>query len=127
MVGKFLSVFVCGALAGVTATLVVTHFLQLPDAGQSTEAQSAPHGAASSADTVEAAVARLEARLSGGGGTREDWLLLGASYEFLGRQADALRVRARAAEMSADANDLGAALATVEPLLETWVNDRAAR
>jgi len=38
-------------------------------------------------------VARLEQRIARGGATRDDWLLLAQSYEFLGRTADAQRAR----------------------------------
>ncbi len=43
---------------------------------------------------MEEATARLEARLSQGGGSPQDWQLLAQSYEFLGRPADAQRARA---------------------------------
>ena len=45
---------------------------------------------------MEEATARLEARLSQGGGSPQDWQLLVQSYEFLGRTADAQRARAHA-------------------------------
>ncbi len=44
--------------------------------------------------SMEEATARLEARLSQGGGSPQDWQLLAQSYEFLGRAADAQRARA---------------------------------
>jgi cytochrome c-type biogenesis protein CcmH/NrfG len=46
--------------------------------------------------SMESAAARLEARLASGGGSREDWLLLAQSYDFMGRAADAQRARERA-------------------------------
>jgi cytochrome c-type biogenesis protein CcmH len=47
-------------------------------------------------DSMESAAGRLEARLTSGGGSREDWLLLAQSYDFMGRAADAQRARERA-------------------------------
>lgn len=44
--------------------------------------------------SMEEATARLEARLSQGGGSAQDWQLLVQSYEFMGRTADAQRARA---------------------------------
>ena len=44
--------------------------------------------------SMEEATARLEARLSQGGGSPQDWQLLVQSYEFMGRTADAQRARA---------------------------------
>lgn len=45
---------------------------------------------------MEAAAARLEQRISRGGGKPEDWLLLAQSYDFLGRTQDAARARLQA-------------------------------
>ena len=47
--------------------------------------------------SMEAATARLEARLQRDGGSANDWQLLAQSYDFVGRSADASRARARAA------------------------------
>jgi len=47
-------------------------------------------------DSMESVAARLEARLARDGGSREDWLLLAQSYDFMGRAADAQRARERA-------------------------------
>jgi len=47
-------------------------------------------------DSMESVAARLEARLARAGGSREDWLLLAQSYDFMGRTADAQRARERA-------------------------------
>jgi len=46
------------------------------------------------AQSMQEAVAGLEARLARGGGTDEDWELLAKAYEFLGRPEDAQRARA---------------------------------
>ena len=48
------------------------------------------------ADSMESAVAQLEARVARDGGKRADWLLLAQSYEFLGRTDDAQHAREKA-------------------------------
>jgi len=53
-------------------------------------------GSRQSADSMESAVARVEARVKNGDGSREDWLLLAQSYEFLGRAEDAAHAREQA-------------------------------
>ena len=47
------------------------------------------------AGSMDSAIASLEARLSKGGGTPDDWELLAKSFEFLGRPADAAKARAK--------------------------------
>ena len=66
-------------------------------------AESAAGAAAKSgpAKSMEAEVAALEARLTRGGGTADDWTLLAKAYDFLGRPDDARRARARAANPAA--------------------------
>jgi hypothetical protein len=46
------------------------------------------------AGSMDSAIASLEARLSKGGGSADDWELLAKSFEFLGRPADAVKARA---------------------------------
>ncbi len=48
----------------------------------------------SNAQPMARAIASLQARLAKGGGSADDWELLAKSYEFLGRTADASKVRA---------------------------------
>jgi hypothetical protein len=48
----------------------------------------------SNAQPMAGAIASLQARLATGGGSPDDWELLAKSYEFLGRTADASKVRA---------------------------------
>jgi cytochrome c-type biogenesis protein CcmH/NrfG len=61
---------------------------------------SAPTGASTSAankaaaGSMNSAIAGLEARLSKGSGTADDWELLAKSFEFLGRPDDAAKARA---------------------------------
>jgi cytochrome c-type biogenesis protein CcmH/NrfG len=51
--------------------------------------------AATPADSMDRAIASLEARLARGGGSADDWELLAKSFEFLGRPADAAKARAQ--------------------------------
>jgi hypothetical protein len=53
---------------------------------------SAP--AAARAASMDAAIAALQTRLAGGGGSNDDWELLAKSYEFLGRPQQANQARA---------------------------------
>jgi cytochrome c-type biogenesis protein CcmH len=48
------------------------------------------------AQSIEQEAAKLGERLEKTGGTRDDWLLLAQSYDFLGRSADAALARSRA-------------------------------
>jgi hypothetical protein len=48
----------------------------------------------SGAQPMARAIASLQARLAKGGGSADDWELLAKSYEFLGRTAEASKVRA---------------------------------
>ena len=67
-------------------------------------AESAVAGAAEKsgpAKSMEAEITALEARLTRGGGTADDWTLLAKAYDFLGRPDDARRARARAANPAA--------------------------
>lgn len=72
----------------------------LLDGHTATTAAAHPGISSSSAgttpDSMESVAARLDARLAREGGSREDWLLLAQSYDFMGRAADAQRARARA-------------------------------
>jgi cytochrome c-type biogenesis protein CcmH len=63
----------------------------------------APHagaemgGSQNPPDSLENAAARLEERIAKQGGSRDDWLLLAQSYEFMGREPEAARAREQAA------------------------------
>jgi cytochrome c-type biogenesis protein CcmH/NrfG len=69
-------------------------------AGEAAHAGAAAPGATSAsspaAQSMDAAIARLEARLAREGGSDADWELLAKAYEFLGRSEDAKRARAHA-------------------------------
>jgi cytochrome c-type biogenesis protein CcmH len=92
-----------GLLAGAVGIAVVVGlylWLGRPELIGSTPELAMPHAgdaaapgqagtANSSAGSMDAAVARLEARLAQGQGSDADWDLLAQSYAFLGRTADA--------------------------------------
>ena len=59
-------------------------------------AASGGKDAARTAKSMDADVARLEARLAREGGKPADWSLLAQAYDFLGRPEDAKRARAKA-------------------------------
>lgn len=92
--------FTAGVLTGVTVTAAPLLYLVM---GQPATADKAATGAAvqsvgndgtpGKAPSMEAATARLEARLDRDGGTAADWELLAKSYDFLGRSVDAARAR----------------------------------
>jgi cytochrome c-type biogenesis protein CcmH len=74
-----------------------------PDAiTQSTAQAPMPHPGARAAlpgeapRSIEQATAELEQRLARQGGSRDEWMLLAQSYEYLGRNDDAARARAQA-------------------------------
>jgi cytochrome c-type biogenesis protein CcmH/NrfG len=56
-----------------------------------------PAAAGKSAPSIESAAAGLAQRLHKSGGTREDWMLLARSYDFMGRRTEADEARAHAA------------------------------
>jgi cytochrome c-type biogenesis protein CcmH/NrfG len=55
-----------------------------------------PMPASKPAPALEAAAAGLAQRLNEKGGTRDEWLLLARSYEFMGRTTEAQQARASA-------------------------------
>jgi cytochrome c-type biogenesis protein CcmH len=103
-----------GIAGFAAAALLLYRTLGRPDLldGHAAAAAAAHPGIDSSAagttpDSMESVAARLEARLARDGGSREDWLLLAQSYDFMGRAADAQRARERA--------DGGSPVAKAEP------------
>jgi cytochrome c-type biogenesis protein CcmH len=58
---------------------------------------TAPSGGTAAANSMQDAVAGLEARLAREGGSPAEWTLLAQAYEFLGRAEDARRARAHVA------------------------------
>ncbi len=92
---------------GIAVVVALYLWLGRPDLiGAPTVAQGVPHAApamqpgaaaagSDAAGSMDAAVARLEARLAQGQGSDADWNLLAQSYEFLGRSADAAAARAK--------------------------------
>jgi cytochrome c-type biogenesis protein CcmH/NrfG len=89
------------ALFAVSAALIYLG-VGSPGALNRGSAVVAPHQgvaqATGKAQSMEAATAGLEARLTREGGTPDEWQLLARSYDFLGRPDDAKRARARAAD-----------------------------
>lgn len=68
------------------------------------------------ANSMESAIASLEARLAKGGGTPDDWELLAKSFEFLGRSADAAKARAKQLPaLAGDAKSAASASAAGSP------------
>jgi cytochrome c-type biogenesis protein CcmH len=90
-----------GVAAFIGAAVLLYRTLGSPDLATPQSASATPTHpgmqAGQPAETMESAIAGLEARVARDGGKREDWLLLAQSYEFLGRTADAERAR-RSAE-----------------------------
>lgn len=83
-------------------------------------AAAAPGGTAASAppaQSMEAAVATLEARLASQGGSDADWELLAKAYDFLGRADDAKRARAHVASPSPGVAGGSAAAMSMETLI----------
>ena len=66
-----------------------------PAATAAVTAGSAEHGPVHGGGTLDAMLARLEARLRDGNGTAADWELLAQTYDYLGRKADAGNTRQR--------------------------------
>ncbi len=65
-----------------------------PLAGAMTPASTGAAAGGASAQSMDAAIKGLEARLARNGGSDADWTLLAQAYEFQGRQEDARRARA---------------------------------
>jgi cytochrome c-type biogenesis protein CcmH len=83
-------------------------------------AAAAPAGTAAApppAQSMEAAVATLEARLAGRGGSDADWELLAKAYDFLGRADDAKRARAHKVSPAAGVAGGAAGTTSMETLL----------
>jgi cytochrome c-type biogenesis protein CcmH/NrfG len=94
-----ITVAVTAGVVFAGSALLIYHALGSPHLLDATQASStATHSRAAQmtgqpADSMESAIAGLEARVAREGGKREDWLLLAQSYEFVGRTADADRAR----------------------------------
>jgi cytochrome c-type biogenesis protein CcmH len=99
-----------GLLLLGAVVLVLYRTVGRPDAiGGQTAVPSAVHAGADTptpgqpTDSMDQAAEKLAQRLAQNGGSRDEWLLLARSYEFLGRQDDAARARERAAGATAAA------------------------
>ncbi|HVY79619.1 MAG TPA: hypothetical protein VG994_01445 [Steroidobacteraceae bacterium] len=128
-----ISVTAIGVVAFAAVALLLYRTIGRPDllGTHTVGAPSAhPHVGAPASDappdTMENAVARLEARIAREGGKREDWLLLAQSYEFMGRDADAERARRRAAAGGSDPDAPPPTVATASRSLAPAANDAVA-
>jgi cytochrome c-type biogenesis protein CcmH len=111
LAGAFVAIFACAAaiiyvaigsrhsLASRPAAAAMVAPVAASAAGAS--AMSGASAKSTSAKSMEAEVAALEARLSRDGGTADDWTLLAKAYDFMGRPDDARRARARTAKPGA--------------------------
>lgn len=89
------------AIAGVVLCTVIylAAQLSLASLGGKPTVAAAIHqtsAAPSQAPALDAAAAGLAQRLKEKGGTRDEWLLLARSYEFMGRTTEAQQARANA-------------------------------
>jgi cytochrome c-type biogenesis protein CcmH/NrfG len=93
---------VLGAMVLIgTSILVISLRTDAPAAQNAAQQPTHPlmptAAAGKSAPSIESAAAGLAQRLHKSGGTREDWMLLARSYDFMGRSAEADEARAQAA------------------------------
>jgi cytochrome c-type biogenesis protein CcmH/NrfG len=73
-------------------------------------------------DSLQSALAKLEARLRSGNGSAADWSLLAQTYEYLGRTSDAQNARSRHVVAAVPAGDAGNGpwpAALVEAIVDT--------
>jgi len=89
------------AIAGVvlcTFAFLATQLQAPPPARRVAVESGSEHSdsTAKPAPALEAAAAGLAQRLKAKGGTRDEWLLLARSYEFMGRTTEAQQARASA-------------------------------
>jgi cytochrome c-type biogenesis protein CcmH len=102
-----------GVVAFATCAAIL-YFGVVARTGKPGMARSEQHANGSAtAQSMQQAVAGLEARLARDGGTDADWELLARAYDFLGRPDDASRARAH---RSGGVTDLAGAAATPESL-----------
>jgi cytochrome c-type biogenesis protein CcmH len=105
LAAAFVATFACAA-AIIYIAIGSRHSLASRPAAAAMVAPAAESAAGADAKSgpaksMEAEVAALEARLTRGGGTADDWNLLAKAYDFLGRPDDARRARARTANPAA--------------------------
>jgi cytochrome c-type biogenesis protein CcmH len=105
LAAAFVATFACAA-AIIYIAIGSRHSLASRPAAAAMVAPAAEPAAGAAAKSgpgksMEAEVAALEARLTRGGGTADDWTLLAKAYDFLGRPDDARRARERAGNPAA--------------------------
>jgi cytochrome c-type biogenesis protein CcmH len=132
---KRLYVFTAATLAAFALAALLLHLAinWRRSAGEVHATQVAPAqetagapAASAPPQSMDAEVAKLEARLAKGGGSDADWTLLAQAYDFLGRPDDARRARAKiaspalaqmdAATLSGIASQLNDSHATATPV-----------
>lgn len=115
MTKRDLSWLVAGAIGAAAIIGFVTWRAQTGASSPAAAAAAPPAATAApgamQVPSVEESTAKLAARLEKDGGSREDWRLLGESYQYLGRKAEADAAFARA-EKAAPANPAPAPAAT---------------
>ena len=95
--------FTAAAITIFVAAAGVLYFTLAARHDRTVAAASGPAAAAAApaAQSMQEAVAGLEARLASGGGNPSDWELLAKAYDFLGRPQDAARARQHIASPAA--------------------------
>ncbi|HUO20023.1 MAG TPA: hypothetical protein VMU44_09650 [Steroidobacteraceae bacterium] len=92
------ALLVAAAVVAFGICAAILYFGVLTRHARTDVAGAAPHAAGGGeAQSMQQAVAGLEARLARNGGTDADWELLARAYDFLGRSDDARRARAHVA------------------------------
>jgi cytochrome c-type biogenesis protein CcmH/NrfG len=92
--------FAAALLLVSAAAVSLYHFWGAPSLLGTAPAHAAG-GAGTAVESVESATLKLAERLASGGGSQTDWELLAQSYDYLGRSADALAARQKAAAQGA--------------------------
>lgn len=98
-------VIACGVAAAIIHSAVTSRRTLTAGVSHETAPPASPAASSASAgaQSMQAAVAGLEARLARQGGSDSDWELLAKAYDFLGRPDDAKRARAHVASPAASA------------------------
>ncbi|MDE2138537.1 MAG: hypothetical protein KGJ68_13985 [Gammaproteobacteria bacterium] len=97
------ALLVAAAVVAFGTCAAILYFGVLARHGKTDVASAAPHATGgAAAQSMQQAVAGLEARLARDGGTDADWELLARAYDFLGRGDDARRARAHVAGAAPD-------------------------
>ena len=115
--GLILAFVVAATIIGLT---ISSRRTQAADPRVAAAAAAAPGGTSASpppAQSMEAAVASLEARLASQGGSDADWELLAKAYDYLGRADDAKRARSHVVSPSTGVAGASAGTMSMQALL----------